>query len=274
MKELMQDIQKARVTLGTLGPIFAKDDDVHKHTRTIGPLAKELMLIDENYKFSAVAQPNFEATAAEILAYSQNDPIVALMLNNIRANGTRLDHETGLNIQEQLIRTWTLAKTVRYAEPKDMVIDNIKHNAKTGGGCLPGISARLVQPYANFVLAALEGLAVKGYDDDLELALAMSKAESAKDDDLEKAIALSKKAYTGVQAKKTSLTWGYSAVASTSSSSSQSNRADDEFERAIALSKHTFAAEQAKVRSVSASQTELSDDDIMQVALALSRSKK
>jgi hypothetical protein len=302
MKELMQALKSARTILDKLGPVFGAADNVHAHTRTIGQLAKELLTIDNAYQFSSIAGVQFETVAAEILARSGKDPHVAVVLNNIRANGTKLDHETGLNIQEQLIRTWTLAKTVNYAEPREMVIDNLQHNIETGGGCLPGISARLVQPYALFVMAAFEehvciafngtnfrddnvmgrapvpaiapGFVANDDDDEMAQAIALSKADaelaqsialSEAEAEFAQAIALSKQSMEIEKNKRKRVTWSYDA-SSSSSSSSQPQVVDKDLEQAIALSKKTFAAEQVV-------KMELSDEDVTRIALAEKRSR-
>ncbi|MBP9764099.1 MAG: hypothetical protein KBD03_02145, partial [Gammaproteobacteria bacterium] len=42
-----------------------------------------------------------------------------------------------------------------YSNSFDIFIQNLDHNIATGGGCVPGIAARLIQPYTHFVLKML-----------------------------------------------------------------------------------------------------------------------
>jgi hypothetical protein len=82
---------------------------------------------------------------------------VQTVLNSVRTLGKVADRETGLIASEILVKTWNLAKSsTTYANAKDVVLFVLKHNIATGGGCIPGISARLTLPYSHFVTAQLE----------------------------------------------------------------------------------------------------------------------
>ena len=66
-----------------------------------------------------------------------------------------VDNETGLDIQEVISTTFTLAGS--YGE--DALVNlylTMADNRATGGGCHPGITGRLVQQYITFVSAAFQ----------------------------------------------------------------------------------------------------------------------
>lgn len=192
----LADQQLTQETLRIVGALFEQAVDIHTHTRAIGQHFNTCFFpIDKKHQLSQVE--NFETVAAEILREAENDPRVARVLNSVRANGARLDGETQINIMDLLVRTWNLAKNpLNYANAREVVLDALKHNIDTGGGCLPGISARLVAPYANFVNYLLnpQPVAQNRGDAALEQALQESAAlaESAEDAALRRALAASR----------------------------------------------------------------------------------
>lgn len=129
-----------------LESIFSLNVDIHKHTRVIGEVCRSIVDIEQRF-FTIPETATLSKVVQEISEYSGNDPTVLRVLQSIVSQGEKCDHETQLNSGRQLISVWELTKVSCYADAQDVVIDNLKHNLQTGGGCLPGISARLVQPY-------------------------------------------------------------------------------------------------------------------------------
>lgn len=154
--DMKQDIEALKAHIDTLSGLFAQEVDIHTHTRQIGPHYQYFNATDQRYNLSSNTQ-KLEEVIRQILArcpakYKQN---ITTVLNTIRAT-TRPDNETQANLQELLIRTWSLVNMPNnYSNSFDIFIQNLDHNIATGGGCVPGIAARLIQPYTHFVLKML-----------------------------------------------------------------------------------------------------------------------
>lgn len=157
LSDIKQDIEKLQNDIEILSALFAQEVDIHTHTRQIGPYYQSFNVIDQKYKLSSNRQ-SLEDVIKEILArcpsgYKKN---ISTVLDTIRAT-TRADDETHANLQELLIRTWSLVNMPNnYDNAFDILIKNLDHNIITGGGCVPGIAARLIQPYTHFVLRMLQ----------------------------------------------------------------------------------------------------------------------
>lgn len=189
------DLKSASDTLEEIAKIFALEVDIHKHTRQIGQHFHNCFnRIDQKYRLSNFR--DFDTVYNEILGYANNDIAVKRVLDSIKRSAGAIEAETRINVRDLLVRTWDLANTSRiYSNIKDVIIENLKHNIQTQGGCLAGISARLVQPYSYLIHAIISnqyinefnaGIMVSNeidndYDDDFELAIAMSKSLSFAD---------------------------------------------------------------------------------------------
>jgi hypothetical protein len=155
-EQLREDYLAVRTIFEDLTPIFATAVDIHTFTRTIGPYYNRAREYDLRQHCSSTER-TFDQVSAEILAFSKNDPAVARVLASIKARP--IDNlETGINLHDALIRGWDLAGKVAqtYKGSREIIVDNLRHNISTGGGCLQGIAARLVQPYLFFLARALE----------------------------------------------------------------------------------------------------------------------
>lgn len=146
----------------TMAPEYAKDNNIHLNTGLLGSLCKtHFILIDDKYNLSKKNSDGiiFEQVATEILSLATTDhptlvTNIQTVLDTIRTSGDSIEPETGLYVQDLLIRTWALIKhqlMMSYADAKEVIIDNLNHNIQAGGGCLAGISARLTHPYCCFV---------------------------------------------------------------------------------------------------------------------------
>ncbi len=146
------DVTLAIKTLEEMRPIYESSEDIHKHTRFLGPRCRDVFFkLDTQYIISDLANKTIENICAEILKFAGNDQTVLTVLNIIKTS-SGIEPETGLDVKDLLIRTWSLA--CQYPEIKnikELIIDNLKHNLATGGGCLAGISARLTQPYCELI---------------------------------------------------------------------------------------------------------------------------
>lgn len=153
----LKDIQQAEKTLEEFGAIFKQATNVHLHTKKLGQACTRVFLkLDNQYQLSKGGQ-TLAMVEADILKFSGNNANVKKVLASIKHPKARKDLETGLNVQDLLIRTWTLAcQANNDANARELVIDNLIQNIATKGGCLPGIAARLVQPYSHFVLNKLQ----------------------------------------------------------------------------------------------------------------------
>jgi hypothetical protein len=153
----LKDLQNAEKTLEEFGGIFKQAANVHLHTRKLGKACKDIFFkLDNQFQLSKNSL-TLAQVEAEILKFSNNHPVVKRVLASIKLPRAKLDGETGLNIPDLLIKTWHLASDAYgYDGARDLVIDNLKHNVATGGGCLPGIAARLVHPYSVLIFNKLQ----------------------------------------------------------------------------------------------------------------------
>ena len=150
-----KDLTIVTEKLEPIGKIYARDDSVHMHAKYLGEQCKFFLTIDSKYGFSKILDP--AEVIAQIQSMSKNDREVITILTTIKANGSIIEPETGLNVMELLVRTWSLANHHLASDSFPLlVIENLQHNIKAGGGCLAGISARLTQPYCNFIRWVLE----------------------------------------------------------------------------------------------------------------------
>lgn len=142
-----------------LAAIFARSDNIHAHTANIGKTCRDLFLpMDDKYNLHVRTSASLEVTRAEILDYSGNDVKVKAILDRILAS-SGVEAETGLNIQDILIRVWSITKHNALAiDHKGLIIDALRHNIEAGGGCLAGISARLVAPYSLLINQILKNI--------------------------------------------------------------------------------------------------------------------
>lgn len=144
LQQLSQHSQEASA-------IFAQEVNIHQHTVRLGELCTQyFMPFDQQFSISDSTMP-LATVIAEINAFTaQQHPdkgaSVKTILGSI-ADGAVVA-ETNLVLSEQLIRTWSLAKhAFSPANTMDLIVENLHHNIAADGGCLPGISARLIQPY-------------------------------------------------------------------------------------------------------------------------------
>lgn len=152
------DLAQSNAAIRELNTMFAQDVDIHTYTRRIGQIAAEFYIeLDKKHKMTKVTQADFERTAQEIMDKTTpaDKAKVNIILNSVRSYKGRKDTETGLDVMLLLVKTWELAKNSYYNNAQAVVIENLRHNKDTGGGCYPGIAARLVLPYARFLEDAL-----------------------------------------------------------------------------------------------------------------------
>lgn len=130
-------------------------ENVHKYSKALGAQCKKFLTLDiETYKFSTLLA--FTTVVSEITSFAKNEPNVMKVLATI-ATASGVEPETGLPVQELLARTWSLAKAPGSpTNAREMILDNLRHNIETGGGCLAGIAARLTQPYCNLIFWYLQ----------------------------------------------------------------------------------------------------------------------
>lgn len=174
--EKENDIKKLTQILKTFGEIYAKADDVHKHSKFLGETCRTIIRpLDIKYNLSNI-EKNLLLVIDEIKSCTPSDklPAVTKVLETVLKSGGNIEPETGFNVQELLIRTWFLANSMAAPDnSRELVIDNLFHNIAANGGCLAGISARLIQPYSNFVKWTLDG--EQNLDFELQQALIISK---------------------------------------------------------------------------------------------------
>ena len=142
------------------------DGNIHAYTKILGDLCREVFFIlDDKYKISDIANKDFENTCQQILnlatsAMGEDQETVAIItrvLNTIRISSSTIEAETGLNVIDLLIRTWSVANNLLVSpEEKYIIITNITDNILTNGGCLAGISGRLIHIYCSNIRTILE----------------------------------------------------------------------------------------------------------------------
>lgn len=192
-KNVQADLATAERALQELARMFASNADIHTFTRPIGVITRNFFLpFDQRYQVTTATHADFEKTVQEIIALTKvgdERNKVTIVLNSIRTMRGKLDAETGLDVMNLLVKTWELAKKIPFANAQSLVIDNLRHNKDTGGGCYPGIAARLVQPYTIFLKEAVRHqnqLSVTHHDvdndnddDDLALAKVLSLSQNS-----------------------------------------------------------------------------------------------
>jgi hypothetical protein len=154
--DMKQQIETLKTSLDILTQMFETEIDIHTYTRQIGAVYPQFYAADRTHNLSTNTQKLEEVIQAILQrcpATQKNS--VTTVLNTIRAT-TGADNETCANLQELLIRTWSLVNNSNnYKNAFQVLMDNLDHNIATGGGCVPGIAARLIQPYIHFVLHML-----------------------------------------------------------------------------------------------------------------------
>jgi hypothetical protein len=140
---------------------YVLEDNIHMHSSFLGEKCKEFLALDNKYGMSGNnTEINAQNIYELIITFSKNDPVIIEILQSIKNFGTNIEQETGLNIEELLIRSWRLSDhCFASANMKELIVDNLKHNKATGGGCLAGIAARLTQPYCcgiGFILETIK----------------------------------------------------------------------------------------------------------------------
>jgi hypothetical protein len=159
-KALFDDFEKVRAEVEVIQKAFIQDPQVHNHTKKIGATCKTIFYpIDDKYGFSKVKKLDIKVVIQTILKQATEDPglpEITRVLNTIQDAGADIEPETGLNVAELLVRTWSLAEQ---DDPlngfTDIIINCLHDNIPMGGGCLAGISGRLIQPYGTLIQAAL-----------------------------------------------------------------------------------------------------------------------
>ncbi len=149
-----EELEKLKKHIETIEVIFALSDDIHQHTRRLGLICHEFINADKQYLNSLKDAQNIGQVITDITASCPDEikPNVLKVLESIRKSGGA-DSETKLPLQELLVRTWSLRNV--YGNGVDLILSNLNHNISANGGCLPGIAARLVQPYTAFLFRAL-----------------------------------------------------------------------------------------------------------------------
>ncbi len=172
------------VLIESQGEIFARDDDIHTHTRALAQSYAQFYAVDLHYNLSN-RDKSVDTAMLEIQNLTPAETLNAVnqALNTIK-NTSQIDAETGLNLQDIFVRTWSLTfKLPNISNVVGLVIDNLAHNAQAGGGCIPGIIARLIQPYSAFIYESLKvernnRQNLSDMDDDLSEALRLSALEA------------------------------------------------------------------------------------------------
>jgi len=214
--DIQSKLDELRALNKELADLFIKDDNIHAHTRKLGQYCAKFYYADIANKFSSQDQ-KLETIIKEILDLCEKSQVanVTTVLRTIQ-NTTQNDPETGANVQELFIRTWSLARNPNASvNAIGIFIDSLDQNIVAQGGCAAGIAARLIQPYTSFVLERLEN----------------KQLHAKQDDDLAKALALSAK-NTGRQ----SVLHQYDKSKNNFSADKNQNLEDVELELALALS--------------------------------------
>ncbi len=155
---------------GEAGPPVTAQMDAHKYTCTlIRASIPILRSIDDVLRpIDLNLNPDMppQAVLAEILVdlqknYAETDPelqttlacipYITTSIQNLSAAATPIDTaETHAHVQQLLSRTWTLAKILG-PDYKDAIAHALSNNIADGGGCIPGMVARLYPIYANMI---------------------------------------------------------------------------------------------------------------------------
>jgi hypothetical protein len=150
-----EQLDQLHAMLKEMETIFGRDEDIHRHTRRLGEICRQFIEFDNQYVRSLEKVKDINSVTQEILARCPANlkANVEIALNSI-TNSQEADIETGLLLHELLRRTWALKSS--YANGEDLIFDNLNHNKTAGGGCIPGITARLIQPYTAFLYRSIE----------------------------------------------------------------------------------------------------------------------
>lgn len=147
--------------LALMSKSYSLEDDIHMHSSFLGEKYKEFLALDNKYGLSCNnTDINAQNIYELIINFAKNDPVIIEILQSIKNFGATIEPETGLNIEDLLIRSWQLSDhCFASANMKELIIDNLLHNKATEGGCLAGIAARLTQPYCcgiGFILETIK----------------------------------------------------------------------------------------------------------------------
>jgi len=109
--DIQEDIKASGVVLEKMQLIFAREEDVHRHTGYLGEQYREVFVtLDQKYQLSTTTK-TVETVIEEIQSQS-NGAEVRATLDSIRSAGNTIEPETGINVQELLVRTWSLTDHV------------------------------------------------------------------------------------------------------------------------------------------------------------------
>ncbi|MBT4962819.1 MAG: hypothetical protein HOI53_02860 [Francisellaceae bacterium] len=148
------DLDLINTTSIALGSLFAQEVDIHIHTVKIGQDCRNVLLLnDDRYLLSEPTIESLEVTISEITEYCMGKSSVVGILGIISAS-SGVENETGLDIKLMLRKVWALTKNPILAANHShmgLVTEVLNQNVETGGGCLAGISARLVSAYSLFI---------------------------------------------------------------------------------------------------------------------------
>ena len=138
--------------------IYSSEANVHDLAKKTGNIFKDVFELDRSYSISNTAL-NFNETYKEIIELVNQSDLdqsivtnVLKALNVIKSDSRQIEPETGLDVKNLLIRTWSLIKHPNMSKQCCVIIDSLAHNHLNGGGCLAGIAVRLVNPYCSIVL--------------------------------------------------------------------------------------------------------------------------
>jgi hypothetical protein len=190
-----QDIQTVKDRLREMQDSYQLEANVHDHAGKLGLACKTFLELDNKYDiFSSCGAVIAKNIYDEIKIFADNDANVVEALNAIQQAGDSLEKETGLNAQDLLIRAWVLADHCFAGDGvKAVIIENLKHNKATGGGCLAGITARLTQPYCSNIRSIVDGAMQNksgmsstdklvnsndAFEEELQIAMALSLSSS------------------------------------------------------------------------------------------------
>lgn len=156
---LLTDIAAALETIqaytSLLQTIYGSEEDIHRYTAQLGKIYHEIFYpIDQRLELTSYSAERFQCAVTTLLGINQfnerDSSALTSILNSIQ-NHNLIESETGLNPQELLTRIYALIQQPAFAYNRDSIlsvlIENLEHNIKAGGGCLAGICARLTQVY-------------------------------------------------------------------------------------------------------------------------------
>lgn len=150
-----EQMQQLENLLEEMQAIFMQEANVHDYTNRLGDICRIFIEFDDMHIHSLARSPSIDVLAQEVISICPEH-----LKENVRTtltsicNAQAVDDETKLPLQALLRRTWALRNI--YANGTELVCQNLSHNIETEGGCLPGIAARLVQPYTAFLYNALQ----------------------------------------------------------------------------------------------------------------------